>query len=557
MKYFQDLILKEIVSHYSNLEVTFTTPPSIEAGHISIPCFHFSKVLKASPKDIAKRLSLLVSKLDFIDSVEVVSGYLNCFIKREILFKHVLASVRNSKEKYGSNYSGASKTVLIEHTSINPNASPHVGRARNAMIGDVIARLLKFEEYDVNVHYFVNDIGKQIAMLVLETMDKEDVSFKDLLEIYVDANKKLKHDSSYEQEVFRLLYKLENKDEDVRKCFRNLVDICIEGQVSLFNKLGIEYDIFDYESDYLFNKRLDELIDRFKQLHEFEEDEDGRYVLNLSSYDLPMKAPYFVLTRKDKTSLYPLRDIAYTMDKVNTNVDRNIIVLGEDQKLYHRQIVAALDLLGFSAPEVVHYSHVRLADGRMKTRDGSVVLLEDFMDAALQKAKEEMTKRRSVVDKDTIKAIAYGAVRYSIIKASNDKNVIFSLEDALSFEGDAGPYLQYSLARINSILENCKDVNISEIDYSLLGEKEEIELIIAIDKMSKAIELAVKDLSPNVVANYLFSLTQVFSKFYHKHSIINAQSNELKITRLHLILAVKQVIENCFMILGIDCIKSM
>ena len=557
MLYFQEEIKKVIQKKYPDLEILFSTSPNVETGHLSIPCFGFSKILRRSPKDIAEEFSESIKLLTFIDNVEAIGGYINCFIKKEVLFKTIITEVLQLKETYGSTQSGYNKTALIEHTSINPNASPHVGRARNAMIGDSIVRLLRFEGYKVEVHYFVNDIGKQIAMLLLGSLKKENVSFNDLLNLYIEINNELKENPGLENDIFSLLYKLENSDEVVRKQFRNLVNICIDGQTSILRELGIEYDYFDYESDYLFSHRLNAILEELKNTNDLEEDSEGRFVLNQANYNFPMKAPYLVLTRKDKTSLYPLRDIAYTIDKVKKNHDRNIIVLGEDQKLYFKQIAAALDLLGLTPPEVVHYSFVLLAEGKMATRNGTVVLLEDFMKEAYEKAKMEIQKRRDSVDETSAKAIAYGAVKYSILKTSNDKNVTFDWDNALSFEGDSGPYLQYSLARIFSILKNFTETELKNPDFSLLEQKEELELILEISKMKEVIALASKSLSPHIIANYLYGLTQKFSRFYHQHSIINASSEALKIARLHLILAIKQVILNCFYILGIDYVETM
>lgn len=557
MQFFKNQIIRAIQKNYPELEVIFSVPPNVETGHMSIPCFQFGKVLKKSPQEIAVKLTELIKPMFFIEKVEFAGGYLNCFIFEDILFEVIITDVLNQKEKYGSNQSGLNKTALIEHTSINPNASPHVGRARNALIGDSIVRLLRFERYMVEVHYFVNDIGKQIAMLLLGAQKREKVTFHDLLDLYIDINNQLNSNPELEQEIFNLLYQLESGNEIVRRQFKDLVNICINGQTDILKELDIKYDIFDYESDYLFSDRLKGLLEELNASGELEEDAEERYVLNQSKYNLPVKAPYLVLTRKDKTSLYPLRDIAYTIDKVKRKPDRNIIVLGEDQKLYYRQISAALDLLGYEAPEVVHYSFVLLAEGKMATRNGTVVLLEDFMKEAYQKAATEIRKRRDTAEESSAKAIAYGAVKYSILKTSNDKNVTFDWDNALSFEGDSGPYLQYSLARIFSILRNFNDIYNRRPDYTLLGEKEELELILELAGMQEVIALAAKTLSPHIVANYLYGLAQKFSRFYHQHSILNAPSEGIKIARLFLISAVKQVMINCMDILGIDYVEKM
>jgi len=557
MEHYYKAISEVINSSFPELNVVFTTPPDSSVGDIALPCFTFAKALRKSPNMIAEEFKTMLSNLEFIEKIEAKNGYLNFFIKKDILFRDIITDVLRRKSEYGSSKSGVGKRALVEHTSINPNASPHVGRARNALIGDSIVRLLRFEGYSVDVHYFVNDIGKQIAMLLLGAMDKENVTFHDLLGIYVDINNKVSENPKLEKEVFDLLYKLENGDENIRSMFRKLVNICIEGQTSILGELGIKYDTFDYESDYIYSKTASKLLQEFKNTGRLEEDAEGRLVLNQAEYNLPMKAPYLVLTRKDKTSLYPLRDIAYTIDKAKTNADVNIIVLGEDQKLYFRQIRSALDLLGYKAPSVVHYSFIMLSEGKMATRKGNVVLLEDFMKEAVLKASAEIEKRHGHVDMKTAKAIGYSAVKYAILRVSNDKSVIFDWKTALSFEGDSGPYLQYSLARINSIFRNYGKALPEEIDYSVLQNNEETDLVLELANFASAFKTALKELSPHIIANYVYGLTKKFSTFYHCHSVLNAENESLKTARLALIAAVRQVILNCFELLGIEPVDEM
>ncbi len=360
---YQQKIIEQVKEHLNVSEVILTIPPDSKLGDITLPCFQLAKELKKSPIEIAAYIKDKFVSVDFIDKVEIAGGYLNFYINRSIFIKNTLEEIRAKKDRYGSSMIGSGKKALIEHTSINPNASPHVGRARNALIGDALARLLKFEGYEVNIHYFINDIGKQIAMLLLGVKDITSIVFKDLLDIYIQINWDVEENPDLENKVFELLYKLENGDEGVKERFRHIVDICIKGQTEIFKELGIRYDTFTYESDYIWNNRVDEILDQLNNTKKLEEDSEGRLVLNQEEYKLPMKAPYLVLTRKDKTSLYPLRDIAYTIDKIKTNSDKNLVVLGEDQKLYFRQIKAALDVLGYSAPSPVHYSFVLLSEG--------------------------------------------------------------------------------------------------------------------------------------------------------------------------------------------------
>lgn len=556
MKKYAEKIMSILDRNLIRHNISLETPKNSDLGDIALPCFALAKEFKKSPILIASELKEIFGEIDFIEKIEVNGGYLNFFIKREVLICDTIKDIISLKDKYGSTMSGKDKKALIEHTSINPNASPHVGRARNAMIGDAIVRLLKFQGYDVETQYFVNDIGKQIAMLILGAKNRQNIAFKDLLDIYIDINKQVEKDSNLEDDVFKLLYKLENGDEEVRSDFRRIVDICIKGQAAIFNELGISYDIYKYESDYIWSSRICEILDSLKKTGKLEEDSEGRFVLNQEEYKLPLKAPYLVLTRKDKTSLYPTRDIAYTIDKIKSRAEKNIVVLGEDQKVYFKQIEAALDLLGYKAPKAVHYSFVLLPEGKMATRTGTVVLLEDLMRESLAVVENSMKQRYSSYEQHTVKAIAYGAIKYAFLKVSNDRNVIFDWEQALSFNGDSGPYLQYSYARINSILKKYNEELKDDIDLSVLQENIEYELIKELAQFPNIVESALEEYSPNIIANYIYAVAKKFSLFYHECPVLNTENN-LKEARICLIHSVKYVVKNGLNLLGIETVDSM
>lgn len=532
--------------------------PNLDMGDYSFPCFRLAKEFKKSPQIIAEEIKNKIN-IDEIQKVEVVSGYVNIFVKKDLYIKEILEEIENKGEEYGSTKEGKGKKALVEHTSINPNASPHIGRARNALIGDSIVRLLKFNNYNVETHYFVNDIGKQISMLLVGTKNRENVTFDELLQIYIDINKEIKENESLEQEVFENLNKLESGDRETIEKFRKIVQICIEGQRAIFAELGIKYDYFDYESDFILNGTVNEILKKLEETGKLFEAEDGRLAINQEEYKIPMKAPVLVVTRADKTSLYPLRDIAYSIYKANRNADKNIIVLGEDQKLYFKQISAALDLLGYKAPEVIHYSFVLLPDGKMSTRNGTVVLLEDFMREILDKTKQELAKRNNgEVDEEKAKKIAYGAVKYTILKGSCEKNVIFDLEKSLSFDGDTSLYIQYNYARINSILEKANYESIEKLDkFYLLKADAEIEIIQKLEEFKKIIQKVTEKLTPNIIANYVYELTKLFSSYYHDYSILNAETEELKNMRLQLIYCIGVAIKTSLELLGIDTVDSI
>ena len=275
--------------------------------------------------------------------------------------------------------------------------------------------------------------------------------------------------------------------------------------------------------------------------------------MDQKGYGLGMKVPVLVMTRNDGTSLYPLRDIAYNIEKIKKG--DNIVVLGEDQKLYQEQISAVLKELELKPPRVVHYSFVLLQEGKMSTRKGNLVLLEDFMKEALSKASAELKKRHEKVDMKSAKAIAYGAVKYGILRVSPEKNVVFDWQQALSFEGETSPYIQYAYARISSILKKNKKTN-SKADLSLLKEKEENELIRLLSEFPNTIEKATKELRPHLIATYLYSLAQKFNEYYHQHQILKADA-KTRDARILLISAVKQAIKNGLNLLGIDVLEKM
>jgi len=549
---FKQEIIKVLKKETGQKEINLEIPPNPELGDYAFPCFSLAKIFKKNPSEIAEELAKKIQLSGVINKIEVKGPYLNFFVNKESLSSNVLKGIIGNKN-YGSLNLGKGKKILVEHTSINPNASPHVGRARNALIGDSIVKILKFQGYNVETHYFINDVGKQIAMLILGAKGKGKVGFDDLLKIYVKINKKVEENPELEKKVFELLNKLEKNDKVVKNKFKKIVEICVKGQTKILSDLNIKYDKFDYESDYLWSKKTDEILKKLEKTKKLFTDEEGRKVLNQEGFNLAMKNSVLVLTRADGTSLYPLRDLAYHIDKKKGD---NILILGEDQKLYHQQITAALSLLKFKAPRAVHYSFVLLQEGKMSTRKGNLVLLEDFMKEALDKAKKEIKKRHGNVKEENAKKIAYGAIKYAILKVSAEKNVTFNWEQALNFEGDSGPYLQYAYARICSILRKYgKKVN-EKADFSLLKEKEEIELIKLLGNFPNVVKDATEQLKSHLISSYVYNLSSSFSLFYNACPVLKAEE-KVKKARLVLIECVKRVLASGLQLLGIDVLEKM
>lgn len=550
--------LEKLLKLETGEDLILAIPPNSEMGDFALACFSLTKKLSKPPVEIAKDIVKKFEKPSFIKKIEVQGAYLNFFLNKEKFADKAIKKILSEKE-YGCSFSGKNKNALIEHTSINPNASPHVGRARNAIIGDCLARLLKFEKYKTEVHYFVNDIGKQIAMLVLACMRKSKVpTFDGLLKYYVGINEELKLDPKIEEEVFVLLNLLEKGDEKIRKKFREVVEVCIKGQSKILADLGINYDVFDYESDYLFNQQTSEILIALNHSGKLYKDEENCHLLNLEGFNIPLKSPVLVLTRNDGTSLYPLRDLAYTKYKMSEGSDKNIVVLGEDQKVYMQQIIAGMKIMNLSSPQSIHYSFVLIKDvGKMSTRKGQVVLLEQFMEEASKKASKEIQKRRSDFSDSEIeklsKIVGYGAVKFSFLKVSNDKNITFDWESALSFEGDTGPYCQYTHARICSILAK---EPASSGDYTVLIEPQEFALIKLLLNFPEIVKNSLDNLQPHLITNYLIELCRSFNEFYHSCPVLQA-NNDVKPARLVLIDCVRKVLSTGLYLIGVEAPEKM
>ena len=537
-----DLLSRQVPLKKQEIEPLLEVPPSSELGDYAFPCFSLAGKLKKSPNEIAQDIAKKLKPTKAIQEIKVSGPYINFFINQEMLAKHILMI----DEHFGKQKN--KEKILLEHTSVNPNASPHVGRARNSIIGDSIKRILEFSGHKVETHYYINDVSKQVAMLAL--VFKPSDNFDKLLGKYVEISGKVAQSKKVEQQVFDLLHKFEHKDKKTTALFKHIVNTAVKGQKRLFSDIGIEFDYFDYESRYIETGK--QVLKELEHTGKLFKDDENRLVLNQAHTGLEasMKSPVLVLTRNDGTGLYPLRDLAYTIDKGKKG--RNIIVLGEDQKLYFEQIKQALILLKKPYPEVAHYSFVLLkGKGKMATRRGEVVLLEELLNEALKKAKQEIAKRKT---KGDAKKIAIASIKYAMLRNENNKNIVFDWEQAMNFEGDSGPYLQYAYARASSILRKSKKSKIkAKVKISELKEQE-IALIKEILQFPEIVEHASRNLNPSLLANYSFQLAQKFNEFYHACPVI--KSREVAF-RLRLVEAFRITLRNSLYLLGIEVMTEM
>ena len=565
MSPFESLVAP-ILQAYPQLDrndIAFNTPPNLDLGDVAISMFRAAKKLKAAPPKIAAEAAEKITFGDQVTAATPAGPYLNLKLNRKAFAQQIVTNILDQAEHYGSNDAGESKRVVLEHTSINPNASPHVGRARNAMIGDSIARLLRFENYDVEVHYYVNDMGKQIGLLVLMVDELEDLTFDQVLDAYVAANDRAKEDEAFAQQGIDLLAKMEEKDPNTVEKFRAVTDLCLKGQLEVLARVGAQYDCFDHESKYVKDPRLEKIIDALREKDAVFTDKDERLVVDLQKLGHPHdEGRYFVLMRANGSSMYGYRDLAYTLDKEELGADLDLMVLGEDHKLYAQQLAMILDAAGHPAPEPLYYAYILLKDGKMSTRQGKVVLLSDFLDQAEALAAARVAEQCHDISPDqqlTIaKQVAVAAIRFAVLRVTTNKNVIFDMDAALSFQGDTGPYIQYSCARIHSILRKYQgELPAAPPQDFPADTNAEWALLTALANFPNTIATALTQRTVAPIAVFALEIARLFTSFYHDCPVLKADTPQQIQARLHICKATLQTLQNALALLAIDTPERM
>jgi arginyl-tRNA synthetase len=537
-----------------------------EFGDLSVNCVSISRKLGYNPKLLAEKLveEINANEIPEFSSIDNIGPFLNFRFDRRLYSEKVLSKIFEKGETYGSLEQGKGSKTLWEHSSINPNASPHMGRIRNALIGDFLVQLEEFVGYDVETHYFVNDIGKQISLLqvgVNKYSPMEEPTFEKMLERYMKINKDMEDDPSIEEEALKNLELLENGDKETRENLRRVVERCLNGQVDLLSQLGIEYDYFTYESNLVLEEeKIKEVTNKLLELNKAYYDEDGRLIADLSGYNIPTRSPVVVLTRADGTSLYPLRDVVYIIGKIERSPENNNIVLGEDQKTYMKQVAAILDILGYKAPEAVFYSFVLLKGGKMATREGKVALLSDVLSELKEKTENEFKKRgRKDIEEEKIESIASATIRYSILAASRDKNVNFDMNQVLDFQGESAVSLLYAYARINSILRKAdvgEKLDINDVHLEFTTETER-QLLNTLGDFPELIDSLLEEKESMPLVRYLRELTKLFSRFYEETLILDDKDSvDRRMSKVLLVKSLSQVMSNGMKILGIKTIET-
>ncbi len=558
--------LKKVLSKHK-CDIKLEIPPE-NMGDFAFPCFSLAPIIKKPPTDIANDIVATIQKNKWITKVETKGGYVNFYVENTYLISTTLDLIFEMKEKYGD-LPKKHKKVIIEHTSANPNGPLHVGRARNPIIGDTLVRIFKTAGFDVESQFYLDDMGKQVAILTwgVNNIDPEKIpkaeyekSDHKSVGFYQEANKLMEKNEKVATEIGEIVKKLEHGEKKTIDMIHKAYAPVLKGMNESLNRINISLDTYIPESNFVKDKTVEKVISGLKKTTYCHEEDDA-YYLDLEPFGIQGRNTKFFFIRKDGTTLYATRDIAYHQWKAK-QADQLINILGEDHKLESKQVEIALKLLDTKIlPRVVFYAFVSLPGGKMSTRRGLVVYLDDLIDECIKRAYVEVKKRRgSELSEQKMKKIAemvgIGALRYNIIKVQPEKDIVFKWEEALNFEGNAVPFIQYAHARTCSILSKVK-VTKRDFDSNLLNHDSEIILIKQLARFPLAIEEACNGCKPHIIANYLYETASKFNQFYRDCPVLPEKNTYLRNSRISLVDGTRIVLKNALTLLGISAPEEM
>lgn len=541
-------------------------PPGDGMGELGVPCFPLAKVLRKAPPAIAAELADAMDASGWVREVRAVGPYVNFFLDEARLASDVLGDLDAALEP-----AAKPGRLLLEHTSANPNGPLHVGRARNPILGDTLGRILKASGHEVETQYYMDNLGRQVAMLWKGTQDFTEADLEpaardkpdhDLVRYYQACNARKEADPAYAEEIKELVARLETADADLLASVREAYEACFGGMRASLERLGVTYDSIKDESDLVAGGDVDETIERLKQSPRAGQEDDGANYLDLSAELEGNKSTKFFFTRKDQTSVYATRDVAYHKWKAEQVApDGKLLnVLGEDHRLQSLQVSIALEELGHPRPEVVFYAFVGLPDGKMSTRANRVVFLDDLLDEAHALAAEAVRARRGDelddAELDAIaEAVGVAAIRYNIAKVQPEKPIQFRWEEALDFDGDSAPYLMYAHARAASLLQKAAEDGL-EAHLGPLGPGE-ARLAKVIARYVPEIEEAASRRAPHRFCAYATQLAGAFNEYYRDHPVLSCDDPQIAASRLAVVAAAKATLARALDALGIPALERM
>ena len=538
-------------------------PADNKNGDFAFPCFRLAKTLRKAPPLIAQDIASKIDKPDFITDIQVVNAYINFYVNKEDTVKSVVSGyIENGTDIFKSSL-GEGKVICIDYSSPNIAKPFHVGHLRSTVIGNALKNIYTALGYKVIGINHLGDWGTQFGKLIVaykmwgdkEAVERDDI--KELSRIYVQFHKEAEEHPELNDEARSWLVKMQEGDKEALDLWKWFCDISMKEFNRIYDRLGITFDSYAGESFY--NDKMQAAVDEIREKGLLTTSE-GAQIVDLEKYNMP---PCLIL-RSDGGTLYPTRDISAALYRKNTyDFYKCLYITALDQNLHFAQWFKVLELMGYdwAADSLVHipFGLVSLGDGKLSTRQGHVVLMEDILNQAVDKARAIIEEKNpDLENKDKVaEDVGIGAVIFDDMFNSRIKNIVFDLDRMLSFEGETGPYVQYTHARACNILKRAGFEKLEkDIDYSLISDEASVALCKAIGDMADKVKEAADKNEPYIVSRQLIEVCKQFNRFYNENNIMQSD-DETKKARLAVVCETRDCIRFGLGLLGINAPESM
>lgn len=550
----EDLTLEEITA-------LIEVPPNKEMGDYAFPCFKLAKIFRKAPNAIAEDLAGKIQPTDDINKIVNLGGYVNFFVNKESLAKKVINQVLSEKENYGKSEFGKGKTVVVEFSSPNIAKPFHIGHVRTTVIGNALSKIYQSQGYHVEKLNHLGDYGTQFGKLIVAYKlwgDKQAVEkdpIKELLKLYIRFHDEAEAKPEMEDEAREWFTKLENGNQEAKELWQWFRDESLKEFSRVYDLLDIDFDSYVGESFY--SDKMPAVIEELKEKNLLVES-DGAMIVDLEDSKLPPA----LIQKRDGSTLYLTRDLASAFYRKKIyNFDKSIYVVGAQQELHFKQCFEIIKRMGYDwYKDMVHvqFGMVSLEEGTMSTRKGRVVFLEDVLNQAIDRTRQIIEEKNPDAENidEVAKAVGVGAVVFQELSNSRIKDYTFSWDRTLSFEGETGPYVQYTHARCCAVLRKADQPVSADINYEALSDQDAADVLSVLETFNKSIMTAMKKNEPHIVTRFVLDLAQAFNKFYHNSPIL-VEDDDLRAARLALVEATRQTIENALKILGMKAPQKM
>lgn len=558
-KYVQDLIN---IDGVDKAEVDALVQPAKDTAlaDYCLPCFKFAKLMRKAPQTIAEEIAQTIPNDELIESVEAVAGYVNFKLSKAAFAKSVVDDAFAKGENYGASDEGNGKTICIDYSSINIAKPFHMGHLSTTAIGASLYKIYNKLGYNVVGINHLGDWGTQFGKLIVafkkwgNKSDIEARGVRGLLDIYVKFHKEAEKDESLNDDARRWFKLIEDGDKEALELFSWFKDLTLKEISRTYDRLHVKFDSYAGESFY--NDKMQPVLDEIAAKG-LSESSEGATVVKFPNDEMPP----CLLIKADGATLYATRDLAAAFYRKNTyDFYKSLYVVAYQQNLHFKQLFKVIDMMGYDwAKDMEHvaFGMVSIEDGKLSTRDGNVVFVEDVLDKARDKALEIINAKSPDLENKTQVAemVGTGAVIFGVLSNNRIKDIVFSYDKVLNFDGETGPYVQYTYARCCSLLKKIGDIG-DICDYDTLKKDDAYELIKLIEKYPSVLKEAGKRYEPSLITRHLLAIASQFNKFYIEQNIMNSEENERN-ARLKLVKITRDILRSGMALLGIDCPEQM